>query len=83
MRTSQYIACEHFPCPDVNHTGYILPEIEIDPGKVSIVLISEAAPPAADDYYYASGSPLFAQTTVLAFQDAGAAAGSLSDVLAR
>jgi uracil-DNA glycosylase len=48
---------------------------------VSILMISEAAPPDPEDYYYASVAPLFAETTLLAFQDAGAPVSSLADIL--
>jgi len=48
---------------------------------MSIVLISEAAPANPGDYYYAEGEPLFQQTTVQAFQDAGVAVGSMQDIL--
>ncbi len=34
-------------------------------------MISECAPANPVDYYYAKGQPLFAQTTIQAFQDAG------------
>ena len=51
------------------------------PEDVSIILISEAAPVHAADYYYAPGNPLYAQTTVLAFQDAGADVSSIQDIL--
>jgi uracil-DNA glycosylase len=53
----------------------------VDPEKVSIILISEAAPASPADYYYAAGNPLFAQTTVQAFQDAGAKVSSIQDIL--
>jgi len=44
-------------------------------------LISEAAPQNPADDYYAPGNPLFGQTTVQAFRDAGAAVSSLEDIL--
>lgn len=81
MRTNAHIRCEDFPCRDVNFAGYQLPDIDVDPRKVSIVVISEAAPPNPADYYYAPGNPLFAQTTVLAFQDAGVPVASMADIL--
>ena len=46
------------------------------------MLISEAAPADADDNYYAAGEPLFGQTTVQAFQDAGVDVHSIHDILA-
>jgi uracil-DNA glycosylase len=81
MRVIKCVGCEEFPCEGVNHDHYIVPDVDIDPGKVSIVLISEAAPENADDYYYAAGDPLFAQTTVQAFRGAGADVSSIQDIL--
>jgi uracil-DNA glycosylase len=81
MRINQTVACHDFPCLDVNHAGYVVPGLDLDPGAVSMVMISEAAPQDPADYYYASGEPLFEQTTVLAFQDAGAGVSSIQDIL--
>lgn len=81
MRVTEHIQCDGFPCVGVNHDCYMVPDVDLDPDKVSIVLISEAAPPDAADYYYAPGDPLFQQTTVQAFQDAGAAVSSIQDIL--
>jgi len=78
---NQAIGCADFPCSDVMHDRYILPVIDIDPLQIKAALISEAAPPEANDYYYAAGAPLFEQTTVLAFQDAGADVESIKDLL--
>ncbi|MBN1935698.1 MAG: uracil-DNA glycosylase [Anaerolineae bacterium] len=50
-------------------------------------MISESTPMNPADFYYSGdvsasqGNPLFAQTTVLAFQDAGANVVSLQDIL--
>jgi len=46
-----------------------------------MVMISEAAPENPADYYYANGNPLFQQTTVQAFKDAGADVTSMKDIL--
>jgi uracil-DNA glycosylase len=81
MQPSDHICCADFPCTDVRHEGYLVPGIDLDPEKVSIVLVSEAAPPEAADYYYAPGNPLFVQTTVQAFRDAGAAVSSIDEIL--
>ena len=81
MRIADHIHCQHFPCTDVNHAGYLVAGIELDPEKISIVLISEAAPPDLADHYYAPGDPLFQQTTVLAFQDVGEPVASIRDIL--
>ena len=81
MIVNQQIGCADFPCSDVKHDRYIIPTIDIDPIQIKAVLISEAAPPEGKDYYYAAGAPLFEQTTVLAFQDAGADAEGIEDLL--
>ena len=81
MRVSGHVSCAGFPCMDVQHGGYSVPGIDLDPSRVRIVLISESAPERPDHGYYAPGSPLFAQTTVLAFQDAGAKVTSIQDIL--
>jgi len=81
VRTSECIQCSGFPCSDVNQEGYIIPDIEVVAEDISLVLISEAAPPERDDYYYAGGESLFEQTTVQAFQQAGADVASIQDVL--
>ncbi|MBI5033522.1 MAG: uracil-DNA glycosylase [Chloroflexi bacterium] len=44
-------------------------------------MIAEAAPPDPADYYYAKGNPLFQQTTVQAFKDAGADVSTVRDIL--
>jgi uracil-DNA glycosylase len=81
MRVSKRVKCEEFPCTDVKHECYIIPRVEVKPGDISIVMISEAAPENPGEYYYAKGDPLFAQTTVQAFRDAGENVSSLGDVV--
>jgi uracil-DNA glycosylase len=81
MHMSEFVRCREFPCTDVRHECYVVPDVEIEPQEVSIVLISEAAPPDPADYYYAGGDALFEQTTVQAFQDAGAEVSSIRDIL--
>jgi uracil-DNA glycosylase len=81
MQVSKCVGCQEFPCTDVRHECYIVPDIEIEPSAVSIVLMSEAAPQDAADYYYAGGQALFEQTTVQAFNDAGTQVSSIRDIL--
>jgi uracil-DNA glycosylase len=81
MRVSECVGCKVFPCVDVKHDGYILPDVDVKPDRVSIVMISEAAPADPDDYYYAEGDSLFQQTTAQAFCDAGATVSSIQDIL--
>jgi uracil-DNA glycosylase len=81
MRVSECVGCKEFPCADVEHACYTIPAIDVDPGNISIIMISEAAPSSPDDYYYAKGDSLFQQTTVQAFNDAGANVSSIQDIL--
>ena len=81
MRVSECIGCEEFPCENVKTDCYIIPNINIKPRDVSIVMISEAAPANPGDYYYAKGDSLFQKTTVQAFKDAGANVSSIKDIL--
>ena len=81
MHIDECVGCEAFPCADVEHGGYVVPDIDVEPDHVSIILISEAAPASPADYYYAEGDPLFQQTTVQAFNDAGAGVASIRDLL--
>ena len=82
MRVNKHVSCHTFPCADVRHDGYLLPDVDVRPQDISILMISEAAPPDPGDYYYAAGNPLFEQTTVQAFYDAAVAVSSIQDVLA-
>jgi uracil-DNA glycosylase len=81
MKINTCVGCKTFPCTDVKHECYTVPDVEVKVEDVTILLISEAAPPDAQDYYYKGKAALFAQTTLLAFQDAGAKVSSLEDIL--
>ncbi len=81
MRVSDCIGCETFPCRDVREEYYLVPDVEVNPDHVSLMMISEAAPADSADYYYATGNPLFQQTTLQAFKEADADVSSFQDVL--
>ncbi len=83
MRVSQCVGCTGFCCQDVRHECYAVPDINLKPESIRIVMISEAPPENRADYYYAKGDPLFQRTTVQAFQDAGANVSSVSDIVKR
>jgi hypothetical protein len=80
MNPSEMLHCE-FPCPDVDHAGFIVPEIEVDPEAISLVVISEAAPLRAEDFYYKGRNAAFERTSFESFQAAGAEVSSFSDVV--
>jgi uracil-DNA glycosylase len=75
------VGCKDFPCIDIDKESYIIPNIDIKPERIKMVMISEAAPKKASDYYYGDGDPLFEKTTVQAFKDAGAEVTSVRDLL--
>jgi len=81
MQVSKCVGCREFPCDDVRHDCYIIPDIDVKPDGIFIVMISEAAPANPNDYYYAEGDSLFQQTTLQAFNDAGAAVSSIQEIL--
>ena len=81
MRVNECVTCGDFPCTDVLHASYSVPGVELDPQQISIVLISEAAAVDPKDDYYAPGEPLFARTTLQAFNDAGAGVSSIQEIL--
>jgi len=81
MYLNACISCEAFPCLDVNHGLYQIPEIEIDPETIRMVMVSEATPQNPGDYFYTGEGALFAQTTVQAFNFAGVEVSSLQDLL--
>jgi uracil-DNA glycosylase len=82
MRVSECVGCQGFPCEDVRHECYVMPNIDVKPDAISVVMISEAAPADPADYYYAGGDSLFQQTTVQAFNDAGAKVSSIQEIVA-
>ena len=81
MLISKFVQCLELSCPDMRHTSYLVPKLDIDPEEVSIVLISEASPENPADHYYAGANSLFEQTTILAFNEAGAKVSSMQDIL--
>jgi uracil-DNA glycosylase len=81
MNPYDFIKCEKFPCIDINRASYIIPNIDLQPEKISIIMISESAPENLADYYYANGQALFQETTVQAFNDAGVKVASIQDII--
>ena len=71
MNVATHVKCEGFPCSDVVNARYTVPAVDVDPGEIGALMISEAPPPDASDYFYAPGEPFYLQTTVQAFGQAG------------
>ena len=81
MQMKSRIGCTEYPCLDVRHEGYVVPEVAIDAEGISILMISEAAPAERKDYYYAGGDSAFERTTLEAFKEAGAEIATFEQVL--
>jgi uracil-DNA glycosylase len=81
MFINDHIKCIGFPCPEIDSKCYIVPEIDINPDKISIVMISECSPENLKDYFYSGNESLFEKTTVQAFVDAGANVSNIQDIV--
>ncbi len=81
MKVSDSVGCKDFPCEDVDRDCYLVPDVDVDPGRIKLVMVSECAPEDATQYFYASGSPLFAETTLAAFSDAGANVSNVDELV--
>jgi hypothetical protein len=81
MANLTFATCPIPPCPGVNQHVRIMPPAVVMAETVKVVMISEAAPPNPDDYYYASDESLFARTTVQAFNDAGVIVKSIGELV--
>jgi uracil-DNA glycosylase len=62
---------------------HVVPGIKINPEKIFLIMISEVAPAKPEDYYYAKGEPLFAKTTLQAFNEAGVKVASIPELVSR
>ncbi len=81
MRITDHIQCIDFPCTEARQESYLIPDLDLDPEDIRIMLISETAPTEPTDYYYGTCQALFARTTVQAFQEAGASVSNVQDLV--
>jgi uracil-DNA glycosylase len=81
MRIIDHIQCIDFPCKEARQESYLIPDLELDPETIQVMLISETAPAELKDYYYGACQALFARTTVQAFQEAGANVTNVQDLM--
>jgi uracil-DNA glycosylase len=68
-------------CENVDYDLHKIPSVEVNPARVRLVMIAEAAPENPSDDFYARGRPLYLLNTIQAFRDAGAPVSSLADLL--
>jgi len=80
MRVSRCIDCAQFACVDVRTQAYAVPGLEVDPEAIWMIMVAEVAAPDPADNFYARGNPLFQQTTVEAFHEAGVSVSSVRDL---
>jgi len=81
LRPCEKLNCPDFPCSDVNKDRYAIPDVEVDPDKVRIIMVSEAPPELAKDDFYVEGESFYLQTTLQAFRNAGFKVSSMQDIL--
>jgi hypothetical protein len=81
MNALNYPGCRSFPCLDVNHDGYVISNPRLDPEKITLAMVSEAAPQDPSDYYYAGAQAAFEQSTLDAFKMAGLPVNSFQGVI--
>ena len=81
LKINNCIACQTFPCEDVDHQGYLIPDLSIDPSKIHLVMISESTPAEPEAYFYAGEHAAYAQTTCQAFSQAGISVNTIQDLL--
>jgi uracil-DNA glycosylase len=75
--------CAELPCVDVAHDRFVVPTARLERGRITILMVSEAAPARLEDWFYAGSDALFAQTTIQAFRDAGENVSSVADIVRR
>jgi hypothetical protein len=58
---NKYLKCD-LPCADVNR-DFIYPQINLDPNKIKLIMISEAPPAVHSDSYYKNKNGSFFNLT--------------------
>lgn len=81
LNPSSCIRCQDFPCAGVDHTRYAIPDVELDPARVRILMIAEAPSQVAADGFYVADDSFYMQTTIQAFAQAGVSVSSMADIL--
>jgi uracil-DNA glycosylase len=66
---------------DVKQEVYQIPQIDLDPDSIRMILISESVPKEPINDYYQPGKPGYARSTLMAFKDAGVEANSIQELI--
>jgi uracil-DNA glycosylase len=68
----------------ISPENLLLPDAELDPNKISVVMINEVPPQNPDDWFYsAAENPDYMKTTLDLFARAGIAVESIGDIISR
>ena len=81
MNMKDCISCVDKPCTDMDTRGYVIPDADINPADIRIIMIAESPPPDPADHFYATGMPFYLETTIQAFNEAGAPVRSMQDII--
>ncbi|MHA2252345.1 MAG: uracil-DNA glycosylase family protein [Candidatus Kariarchaeaceae archaeon] len=81
MDLTDIVLCQDFPCQDINKEAHIFPRVKLDPGKIKILMLSEAPPEKVEDYFYGNNNSFYLETTLNAFKDAGISVSSMQDII--
>src|SRR4030042_4344679 len=81
IQVKNSVQCIDFPCAEAKHASYLVPDINLDPASIKLILIAETAPADPRDYYYVGKDAMYARTTLQAFQEASLSVSSISDLV--
>lgn len=81
MKIYDLVKCNDFPCNDIKKECHLVPDIDINPKTIRMVMISEVTPQDSSEYFYSTDNPFYLQTTLQAFNDAGLNLTSIDDIL--
>jgi uracil-DNA glycosylase len=81
VKISDHVRCIDFPCVEARQESYLVPDLELDPRTIKIMLISETAATNLMDNYYFTCDALYARTTLLAFKEAGVQVSNVLELL--
>ena len=59
----------------------MVPSVDLDAEKITTLMVSEAPPENADEYFYAKNSPFYLETTLQAFNDSGFNVSSMQNII--
>jgi uracil-DNA glycosylase len=75
------IGCSRRPCGDVITSGFVVPNLKVDSGRIRVLMVTESPPADPADGFWAKGDPFFLRTTRQAFADAGYLVATMRDIV--